>query len=485
MSEALKNIAKIAAGNSAPSKDDFSENGIPFIRASSLEFLVRGVPIDECEMVDPALAKEKKLRLFSKGSILFAKSGMSAKMGRVYVLPRDAYVVSHLAVITVTDVNTNNQYIAYYFNYRPPFNLIKDDAYPSINLSDIENVEVPLPDLETQNKIVSMLDKAKAILDKREETIAKYKELLRATFLEMFGDPFFNRSGFSTDRLENLCSFITKGTTPFNSKIFKSAFNGSIPFLKVYHIINDEIDFYHNPSYIDLKTHEELKRSKVFPNDVLMNIVGPPLGKIGIVPDSFEEWNINQAIVIFRTKDRILPSFLLNVLQSKTVLASIVRQAIGVRQLNISLKQCREIEIPVPPMELQVRFNDFYKTYKVLLSKLKIHLHNAEQFFLSLCQQVFSERIIIDVDAELEALINAIDLEKKDEDNKIDTVVNDITFVQHLMDKLRDHEFENKEQYDKASYILLRIMKEEEGLVKQIFKNDEIQITLLNETSQA
>lgn len=95
-----------------------------------------------------------------------------------------------------------------------------------------------------------------------------------------------------------VCDFITKGTTP-DTKEFSQ--NGDIPYLKVYNIVNNEIDFFYKPSYISKSIHEtQLKRSKVFPGDVLMNIVGPPLGKVAIVPYDFEEWNTNQALAIFR-----------------------------------------------------------------------------------------------------------------------------------------------------------------------------------------
>ena len=119
-------------------------------------------------------------------------------------------------------------------------------------------------------------------------------KLLKSTFLEMFGDPMSNEKGWELDNLKNLCGFITKGTTPKSNDIFDVFDNGLIPFIKVYHISNDgSINFNNNPSFITQKTHMEyLKRSIVYPNDILMNIVGPPLGKIGLVPKTFPEWNV-------------------------------------------------------------------------------------------------------------------------------------------------------------------------------------------------
>ena len=77
---------------------------------------------------------------------------------------------------------------------------------------------------------------------------------------------------------------------------------GEIPYLKVYNIVNQNINFDYKPQFIPKTVHEkELKRCKCYPNDVLMNIVGPPLGKIALVTDQFPEWNINQALCCLST----------------------------------------------------------------------------------------------------------------------------------------------------------------------------------------
>jgi type I restriction enzyme, S subunit len=94
------------------------------------------------------------------------------------------------------------------------------------------------------------------------------------------------------------CAFITKGTTPASTELHQT---GDIPFLKVYNIVNNHIDFDYKPTFISKEVHEtKLKRSTLFPGDVIMNIVGPPLGKVAIVSDQYPEWNMNQALAVFR-----------------------------------------------------------------------------------------------------------------------------------------------------------------------------------------
>ena len=198
-----------------------------------------------------------------------------------------------------------------------------------------------------------------------------------------------------------------------------------------------------------------------------MNIVGPPLGKIALVPTTFNEWNINQALVIFRVKKEILPTYLLYALKSQTISQSIIQSAVGVRQQNISLKQCREISIPIPPVKLQKKFDKVFMTNnrcRINITKAKNELTNLLN---SLYQKTFNNDFIYDIDIELEALLNNIDLRKSNEKNDISTIKNDITFLQRLLDKLNGQEFDDINTYDKAKYASFRILNEEKGIVMQ------------------
>lgn len=155
----------------------------------------------------------------------------------------------------------------------------------------------------------------------------------------------------------------------------------------------------------------------------------------------------------------------------------------GANIQNINQELLGNLKIPIPPRDLQLEFEKKLVHLQAFFHKIELFKLGSEDLLQSLSQQVFSERITIDVDTELEALINAIDLDKKEEENKIDTIINDITFAQRLIDRLEEQEFENQLQYDKAKYILFRIMKEEKDLVKQVFKNNKVELTLQNETA--
>jgi len=149
-------------------------------------------------------------------------------------------------------------------------------------------------------------------------------------------------------RLGEITDFITKGTTP---KKFNK--DSGVPYLKVYNIVNQKIDFWYKPQFVDKETHEGLlNRSKVYPGDVIMNIVGPPLGKVAIIPNTFPEWNINQALSIFRPIIPEINMFIYWYLCFGIEIKNL--RVLGVAgQDNISLEQCRNVIFPLSPLSEQ------------------------------------------------------------------------------------------------------------------------------------
>ena len=155
---------------------------------------------------------------------------------------------------------------------------------------------------------------------------------------------------------EQVSDFITKGTTPKSHKLFSN--DGEIPFIKVYNLTFDgTLDFSINPTFVSTETHEgELARSRAYPGDVLMNIVGPPLGKVSIVPEIYPEWNMNQAIARFRPFSSFSNKFLSIILRSEIILGWARRRAKATAgQFNLTLQICRELPLPLPSLKEQQR----------------------------------------------------------------------------------------------------------------------------------
>lgn len=182
----LKDIAKISSGSNAPKKEDFSESGLPFIRAGHLESLIDGLDIGNLPKVNEITSKNLKLKKAPIGSVLFAKSGMSSKKNRVYKTNGESFIVNHLACITSDSEIINNDYLKYFIEWYKPSTLIRDESYPSIRLSDISNIELELPSLSIQNKITKTLNLAVKIIKTRQQQIEALSKLQYSVFNKWF-----------------------------------------------------------------------------------------------------------------------------------------------------------------------------------------------------------------------------------------------------------------------------------------------------------
>lgn len=199
-------------------------------------------------------------------------------------------------------------------------------------------------------------------------------------------------------RTEDISDFITKGTTPSKELLFDGC--GEVPFIKVYNLTkNGYLDFSVNPTFVDKKTHQGfLLRSIVYPNDVLMNIVGPPLGKVSIVPDSYREWNINQAIVRFRTKTVSSKYLCLFLLWENTIKLISEKTKTTAGQVNLTLEICRDIKIPICGLneqnEIQSQLESRLSIVDQLENTITTALQQSEILRQSILKKAFSGQLV-------------------------------------------------------------------------------------------
>lgn len=232
--------------------------------------------------------------------------------------------------------------------------LDKSTGRPSVSKSDLLKIEMPLPSLKEQTDTVTRIEELFSELDKGVETLQTIKQQLAVYRQAVLKEAFDN--GAQNVTLSSVCDFITKGTTHPKGSMTSSV--GEIPFIKVYNLtFNSELDFTIEPTFVTREVHKNfLKRSITLPGDVLMNIVGPPLGKVSIVPKIYSEWNINQAIARFRCLDKIYNKYLAYFLCfSETVKKMTKKTKATAGQQNLTLEICRNILIPLPNINAQHR----------------------------------------------------------------------------------------------------------------------------------
>lgn len=374
----LGNIATFINGK-AFKPSDWSDTGLPIIRIQNLTN-----SIDDIHYYNGDI--EEKYRI-TTGDILIS---WSATIGVFEWLNGDAVLNQHIFKVVFDKEPIDKTFFKHLIKQKIDEMLknVHGSTMKHITKGDFDNIDVLLPSLDEQKKIAKILDKADEIRAKKKLANDKLDEFLKSTYIDLFAE------NTKKVKLEELCYFITKGTTPKAQDMSQDS--GDIPYIKVYNLRFDtRLDFTINPTFVTKESHKNfLARSVVYPGDVLMNIVGPPLCKVSIVPDTYPEWNINQAIARFRCNKGLnnlyLAWFLTTPFAEKQMLRN-AKKTSG--QLNLTLEICKNIEIPLPSLELQNKFAKIVEKVEAQKQKNELVIEQMNNLFNSLSQRAFKGEI--------------------------------------------------------------------------------------------
>ncbi len=382
----LGDIAKIVAGSTAPKENQFNDNiGLPFIRAGHLEDLCNNYDLKKLPKIDENNKNIKKQVKVPKNTIVFAKSGMSCMKSRVYQTTEECYIVNHLAGVICSE-NVNPSYLKYYFMVNKPNRLIVDESYPSIRLSDISNMDIYLPNLDTQQKIAEVLDKAQELIDKRKEQIELLDELVKSIFIEMFGDPFIDENNFGMNKLGEVTIVNPKKA---EVKELDDKLNVSfVPMEKV----GEKGEFNSEIS----KTIKELYSGFTYfrDNDVLFAKITPCMenGKGAIATNlingiGFGSTEFHVIRPIIKKSNPYWIYHLSTLIEFRRLAERKMTGSAG--QKRVPTDFINNLKVVVPPIELQNQFADFVKQVDKIKLKMQNSLKELEDNFNSLMQKAF------------------------------------------------------------------------------------------------
>ena len=185
-------------------------------------------------------------------------------------------------------------------------------------------------------------------------------------------------------RLKDLCSLITKGTTP--TSIGFDFSDEGVGFLRVQNVSGGRVNFQNGTLFIEESVHQELRRSQILPGDILLSIAGT-IGRTGVVPAHAPALNCNQALAIIRPEDKVFRPFLRHWLESDNAKSQMRGATVTGTIQNLSLAQVGGLQVPLPPLPEQRRIAAILDQADALRAKRREALAQLD----SLTQSIFIE----------------------------------------------------------------------------------------------
>ena len=282
------------------------------------------------------------------------------------------------------------KYLYYFLLSRGLSDTITGSAQPQIVRQSLKNVRVIYPNLDAQKRIIYVLGKADELLSIRKQQIAKLDELVKARFVEMFGDPINNPMKWIVSKIEDIAAQKKNALKagPFGSALKKEFYVRSG--YKIYgqeQVICGDASF--GDYYIDEEKYKELKSCAVQAGDILISLVGT-YGKALIMPDNYEAGIINPRLMkITLNKNKVTPIYFKYYFESNALKASMDANTHGGTMGILNLGIIRQMKIQVPPLSLQNQFAAFVERVDKQKQTVQQSLEKLELMKKALMQEYF------------------------------------------------------------------------------------------------
>ena len=304
----------------------------------------------------------------------------------VNALPYKATAGGFISIVRANRDKVEPRYLYYWLSSSEIQHYVRLCGRQTTNISNLDRerflkLEVPLPPLEEQRRIAAILDKADGVRRKRKAAIALTQDLLRSTFLDMFGDPVTNPKGWDAKSIESICK-VVRGSSP-RPKSDPRYYNGPVPRLMVADLTRD--GWFVTPS-IDSLTEAGAKLSRPVPKNTVVMVVS---GNVGEVAKLEIDACIHDGFIGFlELKEKIVYSdyFMLVLHFMKTTHN---QRTAGAIWQNLTTDGIKKMMIPLPPLSKQLEVNQLINLYQQLNTRFDSINESTENLFNSLLQRAF------------------------------------------------------------------------------------------------
>ena len=374
----IGDICTLKSGTSLKEDVLNESNGIPYIKVSDMNLVGNEKYIVRANSYADESINEKML--FPKGTVLFPKRGGAIGTNKKRIASKT--VCADLNTMGVIPSDKISPLYLYYFFQNIDFaTLYNGSSVPQINNTDIAPMEINLISLEEQDNIVTLLEKIDDIVRKRKKELSALDNLIKARFVEMFGDPISNPKGYKKEAIEKHIDLLSG--YPFKSEQYVDK---GINICGGLIIMTQKIKWEECVHWESTDGYEDYLLNE---NDIVMALDRPWIAegfKIAKI-----DANHLPALLIQRTariraldlnQDYLYYCFINGGFdRHSNVTGSLVP--------HISAKDIRSFKVMLPPIELQNQFADFVRAVDKSKVKVQKALNETQKLFDSLMQQYF------------------------------------------------------------------------------------------------
>ena len=331
------------------------------------------------EYLSKSAIKDSGIKVIPANTVVMS---FKLSIGKTAITKEDMY--SNEAIMAFKDkhvINIIPEYIFYLFKYKN-WEECSNKAVmgKTLNKATLSEIEVEICSIEKQRQIVNILDKIMSAVDGRKQELQLLDELIKARFVEMFGDPVKNPKGWEVVTIGDIVTEVRYGTSK------PAVEGGKYPYLRMNNLTADGHLDLNDLKYIDIPD-DEIEKCVVRKGDVLFNRTNSIelVGKT-VVFDLQEDMIIAGYIIRVRLNKRLLPEILsqyMNLEALKDILRSMAKGAVN--QANINAQELRSIKVYIPDMELQKQFIEMKNqvdkskfdtmTFAPIYEKKNLYLH--------------------------------------------------------------------------------------------------------------
>ena len=318
--------------------------------------------------------------------VVVAKDGSYLKTAFVIKGNPEIALLSSIAILRPKIDLVVPEYLSYFLKsdavYRTvSLNYITGTALKRIILKGIRKIEVDLPDIGEQEQRAQRLSKVDYLCQLRKQQLDKLDELVKARFVEMFGDPVRNEKGWNTYALAEMCDGIGDGLhgTPEYDE------NGEYPFINGNNLIDGVIQINASTKKVNKKTYEK-HYIKISQNAILLSINGT-LGKIAFY--NGEQVMLGKSACYCNLKDEVNRIFVYKIMKTDAFAGYLEDNSTKSTIKNVGLKAIREYRLIAPPLSLQNQFAVFAEYVDQQKQTVQQSLEKLELMKKALMQEYF------------------------------------------------------------------------------------------------